>query len=210
MKRLLSLFIVLATCSIAYSQQDYFKHEVSLSYGFQPILSISDPVLPKGTLTYKLENKSNIGTLNVTYLYHFSKSFAIGGTYAYGNVKHDLSVLGDANDGLPPMTWGIYNSKYHLLMPTAKYEWLHKGLFYFYSRVAVGVYYTPKTDLDPPYDDFPSLSEMIPGGQKSRVALAWQVVPLGIELRFIKHFAFFVEGGAGSSGYGLAGVKAFF
>jgi hypothetical protein len=206
MKRLLYLFIVLATCSIAYSQQDYFKHEVSLSYGFQPILSVPDVIPPSqnyieggGYYYYTLVNKKNIGTLNLSYLYHLSKSFAVGATYAYGNVTQDVVIT-------TSRSFGKYNSKYHLLMPTVKYEWSHAGAFCLYSRVALGVYYTPKADAD--------IHTLFVGDfimeQKSRVALAWQVVPLGIELRFIKHFALFVEGGAGSSGYGLAGVKAFF
>jgi hypothetical protein len=46
--------------------------------------------------------------------------------------------------------------------------------------------------------------------QHAHITLAWQVVPLGIEIHIVKHFALFIEGGAGSSGYGLAGVKTFF
>jgi hypothetical protein len=152
-----------------------------------------------GYYYYTLVNKKNIGTLNLSYLYHLSKSLAVGGTYVYGNVTHDVVIN-------TSVSLGKFNSRYHLLMPTVKYEWAHAGVFCLYSRVALGIYYTPKADDD----DVEIVPKDFKEEQSSRITLAWQVVPLGIELRFIKHFALFVEGGAGSSGYGLAGVKAFF
>jgi hypothetical protein len=193
---------------MVYAQQDYFKHEVSLSYGFRPILSIPAPALPISDgaygQMYRFDSKRNIGTFNLTYLYHLSKSIAIGGIYAYGNEKYTL------RNGFEPINLATYNGNYHLIMPTAKYEWLHTGSFCFYSRVAIGICYTPKVDVDVLWPWGLSESGDYFTEQHSHITFAWQVVPLGIELRFIKHFAFFVEGGAGSSGYGLAGVKAFF
>jgi hypothetical protein len=55
---------------------------------------------------------------------------------------------------------------------------------------------------------------LIPGDvapqQKSGVTLAWQVIPIGIDWRIASWGALFLEGGAGSTGYALAGVKIFF
>jgi hypothetical protein len=208
MKHLFSLLALLIICSTAHAQQDYFKHEVSLSYGLRPILSVAEPIVAihDGTLgemvRYDLTNKRDVGTFNLTYLYHLSKSLSVGGTYAYGNVKHDM-VMGGS------ISIATYNSKYHLLMPTVKYEWARGGSFCLYSRVAIGACFTPKADVDLTLGGLAGLQDYVPE-QNTYLSFAWQVVPLGIEIHLVKHFALFIEGGAGSSGYGLAGVKTFF
>ncbi|NDW12908.1 hypothetical protein D0T50_08380 [Bacteroides sp. 214] len=199
----LSLFFLLAVC--LHAQEKTTTHEFFVSYGFAPVTSIPEPDLPINSdvnSKYTTSNEKISGTINIGYLFHLSDPFAIGVTYSYSTIKRDV-VLGSS-----PVLAEIEN-KCHTIMLTGKYEWLHLKKFSFYSRVGIGFMLLKKGDMtlaDLPYPDryLPSAT------MENDRCVAWQVMPLGVEWNFTKSLALFAEGGVGSAGCGMAGVKVKF
>ncbi|RRD91380.1 outer membrane protein [Bacteroides heparinolyticus] len=197
---LFSLFFTNVVCA----QQDASSHDFFIGYGFAPIGSVSEPELPLNpwvNAPYTTNNKHFSGTLNAGYLYHVSKPLAIGVTYSYLTVKRDV-VLGSS------IPLAEIKNDCHVLMLTGKYTWFHLKRFSFYSRAGVGIMLVKKGTINVHKEDINASLESVP--MEDGKSLAWQVVPVGVEWNFAKHLSLFAEGGAGASGYGIAGVKVSF
>ena len=83
-------------------------------------------------------------------------------------------------------------------MPTAKFNWLNRGIVTLYSKVATGIYIGSVSDCK--VNDLDK--------DKTSVGFAFQASPIGIELG--KQFAFFAEAGLGNTGTVMAGFRVKF
>ena len=165
------------------AQNDFKRHEVSISYGIVPtsdwVDAYSSMWLGMGGI--KSNNDSSFGTLSLTYNYRLTQVFGIGGVFSYSNRHKDWVGLGKQK------------MNYYTIMPRAKAEWLHGNIFTLYSAVALGV---------------SRYSDNFCGEKDSKICFAWQVSPIGIEVG--NNIAGFAELGIGQLGVGQVGVRCRF
>ena len=204
MKRHLALSLILLLSVALYAQKFTPKHEFFVGYGFAPLAtSISDPELPVNSIVgapYSTNNKRFTGTINAGYLFHVSDPLAIGISYSYGTVKRDV-VLGSS------IPLAEIKNSCHTVMLTGKYAWLRLERFTFYSRVGFGLMLLKKGEMNILFSGDPFLSS---GPVDSDRCMVWQAMPIGVEWNFAKHLALFAEGGVGTTGCAIAGVKVLF
>ncbi len=193
----------------AFAQENvnrYSKHEIFVSYGFAPVGSLPEPEFPMGTpaganTVYSTTGENKGGTINAGYLFHISRSLAIGLQYAYNTADRDI-VIGSST----PLAHLENNC--HIIMVTGKYEWLRLKRFTFYSRAGLGIMSLKKGNLE--LSDGHLASGISEGDLENQKSFAWQVMPVGVEWRFAGPLALFAEGGIGVTGCGMAGVKVRF
>ncbi|AVM58134.1 hypothetical protein C3V43_10505 [Bacteroides heparinolyticus] len=204
MKRYLFCLFSLLFSSAVCAQEYIPRHEFFAGYGLNPTLSLPEPGLPLNTYfssRYSTGNERLSGVLNAGYLYHASRSFAIGVTYSFLTVKQE-AFLGSSD------VLGKISNDCHLLMLTGKFTWLRLNGLSFYSRAGVGLAMTKKYKIEvcvPPEDPFLKAAKIEDGK-----SAAWQVMLAGVEWNFAKPMAVFAEGGMGGAGCGIAGLKLFF
>lgn len=199
MKKKYLCLLIMFTSSALYCQNNYSKHEFFVSYGISPVHP-SEPNLGYNTMTstpYGIKNTKVAGTFNAGYLFHVSNTFAIGLSYAYESVKRDI-VLGSS------IPLARIKNNCHIIMPTAKYSWLHLKQLSLYSRISAGLLLMNKGKITDIKED----TEI--AQQEDKKEFAWQVIPVGVEWQFIPHLAIYAEGGVGSTGCALTGIKLFF
>ena len=87
MKKSIMIALVLALCVPALAQettqeetQDFYKHEVSMGYGFHPISSGSFDLESFSHTRYQIDN---VGAFYGAYTYYFNQHVGIGGTYCF-------------------------------------------------------------------------------------------------------------------------------
>ena len=205
MKKLLSSLFTLLLAVILHAQEVTVRHELFVSYGLAPIASVPEPNLPVNATVnapYSTNNKKFSGTINIGYLFHVSDPLAIGISYSYNTVKRDV-VLGSS------IQLAELKNTCHTVMFTGKYPLVRLNQFSFYSRAGIGLMSVKKgkmTLFEPSSEGLDSSSTTMENDK----CIAWQVMPIGVEWNFAKHLALFAEGGAGSTGCGMAGMKILF
>ena len=203
-RHLTLLFILLSTVTL-YAQESTSKHEFFVGYGIAPVTSVPEPGLPvNGTVNaaYSTDNKRFSGTINAGYMFHVSDPLAIGISYSYATVKRDV-VLGSS------IPLAEIKNTCHTVMLTGKYAWLHLGQCTFYSRAGIGLMLVEKGKMNL-FDVSSEDMNLSSAAMENDKCVAWQVMPVGGEWNFAKHLALFAEGGVGSAGCGMAGVKVLF
>lgn len=205
MKRHLLLASIILFAGTLYSQEKDSRHELFVGYGFSPTPSVPGPELPIDAITnapYSTKNKRMSGTINVGYLFHVSDPFAIGLSYSYNTLKRDV-ILGSS------LPLAELENRCHTVMINSKYSWLHLKEFSFYSRAAIGILSVVKGEMNLT-DTNPQDGVLSSVTMSTDKAIAWQITPVGVEWNFARDLALFIEGGAGSVGVCMTGVKVLF
>lgn len=209
MKKALLISVLISVCCIAQSQEKIQRHEVFVSYGlfvnghfpeykfpFNKIVTYSD------TAPYSMKNEKFKNDFTIGYLFYITRYLAIGATYSKGSADADI-VLGTS---LP--LGNLRKPSTTTWAGTIKYKWLKWGDFSFYSRVAFG---SRELEGSVPYLKNKLDRQFFEGIEyEGERCFAWQVLPLGVDWHFWKHFALFAEGGFGNMGVLHGGIKATF
>ena len=136
--RLMIVMMVMMTAVSAQAQKFSYngKHEVAVSYGWvsnSNILDVfEDAITGMGGATY--DNESFTGPIAIEYFYRTSPVVAVGGIFAYGNLKEDLYFDKDHK-----IKDGVTKNNYLTVMPSVKFDWLRSKNFGMYSKLAAGV-----------------------------------------------------------------------
>lgn len=208
MKKLSFLLAALLITGSICAQTTYQRHELWIGYGLLPVASIPDYDMPDssgagGNAHYVLKNSKNYGGISVGYLFHLSEPLAIGVTYSRTAVNAGDIVLGSSE-----AMGTIGKQKINVFMVTAKYQWLKKNDFSFYSRIAIGS--RSIEDAEPEFG-YQTIEREFEGMEfEGKKDFAWQVVPIGMDWHFMPNLALFAEAGAGVTGCFMAGAKVTF
>ena len=183
-KILLFVAIVSSFATITNAQNDFKRHELSVSYGYEPasnwVASFSDALVMGFGL--KSKNDKCFGVINFAYNYRLSKTWGLGGVFSYSSRKKDWEMDGK--------NVGTEKYNYVTVMPRVKAAWLHNDLITLYSAAAIGV-----TVYNDKYN----------GATESKACFAWQFSPIGIEVGDC--IAGYAELGVGQMGVVQAGVR---
>lgn len=106
----------------------------------------------------------------------------------------------------------IVTSKYNTntVLFNLKYQWAKFSVFRLYSRGGIGSVF-----ISAPHRSGNSYFEQNPGafswedGNEACKRIAWQLSPLGVEIRPVSFIGIFAEGGFGRQGNLVAGIKFF-
>jgi len=202
---LLALLSFFALPQQTAAQNGSVNHEIFVSCGFLPINnlpSFSMPVHVGLMAQTEAYNKKKSPYIQVGYMMHFGEKIAAGLEYAYNSYKGDFRLRNSSTS----TRVGKYKGSCHTIMLTAKYDWLTRGAFRFYSRIGAGVALVGKPDYS--YDA--NSYEYTTPDREGKTRFAWLVAPLGVDWQFVNHLSLFVEGGVATTGCVNAGVKALF
>jgi len=194
-----TLALIGLMCVSAKAQDDEFRNEIGISYGFEPnsiwIDALADfvPDMPG----QRVDNKKWFGPLGVEYFYHITPLVGVGGIFTTNISTEDLF----SNDQLK-----VYRAKsFFSLMPSVKLNWLRKKHWGLYSKLAVGATFARIADKD--YDE--------KGNKASKADVEtdwgfnWQASLIGFEAGSNRVRAF-AELGIGEQGVALTGIRCKF
>ena len=166
----------------------YPRHEVS--FGLSPITSSAIAIkFGVDILTEEISKEDlnmisdfhNTGGLMCSYSYRISQMFSLGGTASFeaGSLKVKDRDTGETQKSSIILGGAYFDVKMH---------WMRKKYFWLYSRADIGVSYNYTT------------------GYANTFKLAWQAVPLAIEIGD-KQMRVFIDLGIGTQGYGTVGLR---
>jgi len=193
---LLALFAFITAFSFssmnAQAQEYQTKHEIAISYGWLSNSNWIDAFEDIGAAIVgsSLENEKFIGPISVEYFYHVNKVVGLGGIAAYGVCKEDIVNSGTKD--------GDSTNTYYTLMPAAKFDWLRKGNWGLYSKLAIGVTYRHESL------DYTNASDK--DYSEGQVHVNWQVSLIGVEAGS-STVRGFLELGTGEQGTLILGLR---
>ncbi len=213
------LVSIISITNIHAQKHEYYdtKHEVGVTVGVdalsQVVSAIADftSILVSAAATtavtggyytghYSYGDKSFSPAISVEYYYHVNNIIGLGGFLGYNSLKRDMYAEWTNNsDGTHRKELTGKASRYNVsLIPGAKFDWVRKKHFGFYSKFALGVtlMFEKQKDDDSKGTDYKD-TVVIPNGQLSLV---------GLEAGSI-HLRGYMELGFGEQGLLLAGVK---
>ena len=201
MKKILVMVVaaISATMSVNAQVED-LRHEIGVTYGtgnaiFGDGIGNVFDAIGNSILGVKTANEKQFGTLSVEYFYHLNNpNAAIGLIGAYSEESKDLmkdgTNIGDAK------------KTNFTIMPSAKYYWIYKEYFGFYSKIAVGATFHGEKSNSSKYEG--------DNYDNSKVYFAAQISPIGLEAG-IKNLRAFLEAGWGEQGViAFIGLRAKF
>jgi hypothetical protein len=195
MKKLF-LVAVAALIAIGASAQDakkyeYKKNEVSVAFGGPTTSQIMSTFVDALGIIFagKVGNEKFFGNLSAEYYYRPCKLVGVGGIFAYGQcTKEDI----DHGTKVGDVKWNFFT-----LMPAAKFHWVDKKYFGFYSKVGLGA-----TLISNKYDAKTSGKD----DSASQVFLNTQISLIGLETGS-EHLRVFGEAGFGEQGIFVGGLR---
>lgn len=197
-KSILLLIVLFFSLGFKGKAQDWtdLQHEVSLSYGFLPVLDLldyyEDYFDPSASSVNLYDDKGRFGSLNISYLFYPDENWGVGLIYSYTNSDKDILY-----NHLP--VGDFYNS-FHTIAPSFKYNWYNYDYFTLYSRVNIGVSIaTAKATF------FDAQNRREEEDRRTKAFFMYQASPIGMELG--RQIAGFVEAGFGHMGTVMAGVR---
>lgn len=212
MKRTFVLFFIVIS-AITVSAQ---RHEIFVGYGLDMVNvpeykqrpDISQ-YIPKYKTTYTSATKSN-KSISIGYNFRITKKWWIGASWSYLFYKNADTYAVKENGDMAH--YGFQKISYHLFLANVKYEWFRYKFLRIYSRIGIGVgFYKNDVDFDHFFEALSSASyPSFFNKEKDEAKFAWQASIAGAELRILRNFGFFIEGGVGQQGVFIAGAKAFF
>lgn len=192
-KCLLATVAIISFMCIPAQAQDETRHEVSISYGAVPnslwIDIVGDFIPAMAGATY--EHSKVVGPIGLEYHYRISRVVGVGAIATFSKHNED-EIMGDL------LTTSSKNS-YFTLMPSMKFNWLRRGNWGLYSKIAAGA------SLRHCSMDKTSLSEKTKSSE-NEVFFNFQVSAIGIEAGN-QNVLGFAELGVGEQGVALAGVR---
>ncbi|WP_031289860.1 outer membrane beta-barrel protein [Sphingobacterium sp. IITKGP-BTPF85] len=184
-----SIFIVIvAIMGVAFhtQAQENRRHEVRIDYSDATPLVIADVFTNAFVSAISGSESSNekaFGMLSAGYRYALSNRFSIGADLSYANASSDMK-----NKSTNEITYR--KSNFYMVLPTAKYSYVKRGIIDFYGTVASGAILANGSDRTD--HEKTTTNDKI---------FAFQVNPLG--LRIGKDWGGFLE-----AGYGFKGIIA--
>ena len=196
-KMILMVAVALMTTLSVNAQSNEPRHEIGLSYGLG-VSAVMD------TFGHGLSNaifdsfsgaetKSNeqIGTIGLEYFYHLNNPrLAVGAIVAVAHYSDD--VMKKKTD----TKIGERTRDYFTVMPSVKYDWVHKDHFALYSKAGAGIMLHNYKDKD---------LEANKEYKDNDTFFMYQLSFIGLE--FGKNVRGFFEAGIGEQGIILGGVK---
>lgn len=180
-KKALVMVVAALFCgTVAVQAQDECKHEVGVAYGAvanSNILDLFDDAFSNANNPDPVSG-SYFGPLSVEYYYRVSPMIGVGGV-AVVKTHKETSRGGEA-----------YTNKYFTVMPSVKFNWVHKAHFGFYSKLAAG---------------YTFFSTKFSGESGSAGAFNFQASVIGLEAG--GRLRGFAELGWGEQGLALAGIR---
>lgn len=193
MKNLLLSLLALMTVGVVSAQtSDFNRHEISVGYGVATITDIGDLYANvfSGLFTGQtgdLGSASYSGAINADYNYRLTKTIGVGAAFAYEHSTNNILVDKSTSNGKS-------KANYIAIMPMVKFNWINKGIFTLYSKVAVGAQF-----------EFCKQTYGDKSESKTYTYFAFQASPVGIELG--RKVCGFAELGVGQQGIAQLGVK---
>ncbi|MEN5053888.1 hypothetical protein [Sphingobacterium kitahiroshimense] len=184
-----SIFIAIATVVgfvFNTQAQESKKHEIRIDYSDATPLVIADVFTNAFVSAISGSESSNekaFGMLSAGYRYALSNRFSIGADLSYANASSDMK-----NKSTNEITYR--KSNFYMVLPTAKYSYVKRGIIDFYGTVASGAILANGSDRT----DHEKTTT-------NDIIFAFQVNPLG--LRIGKDWGGFLE-----AGYGFKGIFA--
>lgn len=184
-----SIFIAIATVVgfvFKTQAQESKKHEIRIDYSDATPLVIADVFTNAFVSAISGSESSNekaFGMLSAGYRYALSNRFSIGADLSYANASSDMK-----NKSTNEITYR--KSNFYMVLPTAKYSYVKRGIIDFYGTVASGAILANGSDRT----DHEKTTT-------NDIIFAFQVNPLG--LRIGKDWGGFLE-----AGYGFKGIFA--
>lgn len=184
-----SIFITIAAVmgfAFHTQAQESKKHEIRIDYSDATPLVIADVFTNAFVSAISGSESSNekaFGMLSAGYRYAVSNRFSIGADLSYANASSDMK-----NKSTNEITYR--KSNFYMVLPTAKYSYVKRGIIDFYGTVASGAILANGSDKT---DQAKTTT--------NDVIFAFQVNPLG--LRIGKDWGGFLE-----AGYGFKGIFA--
>jgi len=166
--------------------QESKKHEIRIDYSDATPLVIADVFINAFVSAISGSESSNekaFGMLSAGYRYALSNRFSIGADLSYANASSDMK-----NKSTNEITYR--KSNFYMVLPTAKYSYVKRGIIDFYGTVASGAILANGSDRT----DHEKTTT-------NDIIFAFQVNPLG--LRIGKDWGGFLE-----AGYGFKGIFA--
>ncbi|MBB2949477.1 hypothetical protein [Sphingobacterium sp. JUb56] len=166
--------------------QESKKHEIRIDYSDATPLVIADVFTNTFVSAISGSESSNekaFGMLSAGYRYALSNRFSIGADLSYANASSDMK-----NKSTNEITYR--KSNFYMVLPTAKYSYVKRGIIDFYGTVASGAILANGSDRT----DHEKTTT-------NDIIFAFQVNPLG--LRIGKDWGGFLE-----AGYGFKGIFA--
>ncbi|MCS3554170.1 MULTISPECIES: hypothetical protein [unclassified Sphingobacterium] len=187
MKKSIFIVIVAIMGGAFHTQaQENSRHEVRIDYSDATPLVIADVFTNAFVSAISGSESSNekaFGMLSTGYRYAVSNRLSIGADLSYANASSDMK-----NKSTNEITYR--KSNFYMVLPTAKYSYIKRGIIDFYGTVASGAILTNGSDR---IDQEKTTT--------NDVIFAFQVNPLG--LRIGKNWGGFLE-----AGYGFKGIVA--
>ena len=143
-------------------------------------------------------------SIGVQYSYFTSSAFANSNIIFHPMASSDSELKIKVGDVLKA------DSKNHVILAIANFNWLKKGKLSLYSKIGAGIRISNSTlkVTDKLYDaDLIGLKDP---ASLSKSYFAYQITPLGVDYKIIKFLSIFAEGGYGDTGCINAGIKASF
>ncbi len=192
MKKMMMIAAMMIAAVSANAQSDEIKHEIAISYGAASnstwLSTMEDfATIPASFGTVSYDNGSFFGPLGVEYFYRVTPKIGIGAIGVFARETKDLK-LGGKKDGDASNT-------YISILPAAKFNWVDKKHFGFYSKLALGM--TIKSQKQSSIQS------------NTDVLFNFQATAIGLEAGS-QHVRGFIELGVGEQGVFNAGVRARF
>ena len=129
------------------------------------------------------------GAVTFGYTYQLTPALSVGGLFSYAGTLGSIQAK--------PTNYRVYQN-FFSLMPQVKYNWLEKGTWRLYSRLAVGV-----VIANIAYQEGVSVTTPL-----TAASFAFQVSPIGFE--FGRSLVGFAEAGFGATGIVAVGIRKSF
>ncbi len=198
---LFAVLMIAAVGTQAQNDEDYFKHEVAVSYGsvsnstwLGVMENVASITATFGQATY--DNGEFFGPLAVEYFYHLNPVVGVGAIAAYASETKNIRIGGKQ----------YYDDKatnsFITVLPAVKFNWLRKKYFGLYSKIGLGASFRSQKQEWTDGNQQKSKSE-------SDVFFNFQATGLGIEAGSPRIRAF-AEIGIGEQGIFSGGLRCKF
>ena len=189
MKKLLVMVVAAMMATVSVNAQDELKNEVGVFYGVESASNIFS-VITSSISAAAGDQSSFWGPIGVEYYYHVSPVVGVGAVAAYAGCKAE-----DEKTRQDDLT-----ETFITVMPSVKFNWLHKKHFGMYSALSAGVMFCSISCNDNAKAADPKAKD------ETLTTFIFQATALGAEFGG-EQFRGFAEIGVGEKGLLCAGLR---
>lgn len=208
-KIIINLIIVFSCiCSVAAKDRLEIWGGYSLGSAIGNVPEVSAPYLKSlGTNMELYNHRRHHEALSLGFNVRIIKNLSIGLSWTGLNSYSFDFRLYNSKPEVP-----VVSSKYNTntVLFNLKYQWAKFSIFRLYSRGGIGAVFisAPKRSGDILYQNY-SEDFTWNDGNDAVKRFAWQISPIGVEIRPLPFIGVFAEGGFGRQGNLVAGIKFF-